>query len=90
MATNRSQMTADDDRESRRVAMIFGVLTLITVLPFGSIIAVLLTVTTGQGPRTTFLGFVVAAVVASACAALVAYQTRVQHRLSAVPVAAGN
>lgn len=85
--TQHSQMTADDDRESRRVAMIFGALTLLTVLPFGSIIAVLLTVTTGQGAGTTVVGLAVAAAVACACAALVAQQTRVQHRLSAAPVA---
>ncbi|MFN8516945.1 MAG: hypothetical protein U0232_30390 [Thermomicrobiales bacterium] len=63
------------------MAMIFGALTLLTVLPFGSIIAVLLTVTTGQGAGTTVAGLGVAAAVACACAALVAHQTRVQHRL---------
>jgi len=90
VATKDVQMAADDELESRRVAMIFGALTLLTVLPFGSIVAVLLTVTTGQGAGTTVAGLGVAAAVACACAALVAHQTRVQHRLSAAPAAAGS
>ena len=83
MTTKHSQTAVDETLESRRVAAIFGVLTLGTVLPIGAVIAIVMAVTTGQGARALIIGLVIATVLACACAITVARQTLAQHHLSA-------
>jgi hypothetical protein len=82
MTTKHSQTTVDETLESRRVAAIFGVLTLSTVLPLGAIIAIVMAVTTGQGARALIIGLGIATVLACICAVTVARQTLAQHQLS--------
>ena len=82
MATKHSGTTMDDKLESRRVAAIFGVLTLSTVLPVGALIAIVMAITTGQGARALIIGLAIATLLACACAIMVARQTLIQHQLS--------
>jgi Na+-driven multidrug efflux pump len=83
MATQHTTMANDDAREARRVAAIFGVLTLSAAWPLGTLVAWVLAVTTGQGARVLIVGLVAAALLACACALLVARQTHRQHPLGA-------
>ena len=85
MASHEPRTEADQRTEAVRVSLIFGVLTLCTMLPMTMIIAVVLTVTTGQGTRGMVIGLIPAALLAMTCSAAVAWQTWCHLRPAAVP-----
>ena len=58
MAAQNQQAAAEQLLEARRVSVIFGVLTLLTVWPASALIALILAVTTGNGPQGIALGLI--------------------------------
>ena len=75
MAAQNQQTAAEQLLEARRVSVIFGVLTLLTVWPASALIALILAVTTGNGPQGIALGLIPATLLAAACSLCVARQT---------------
>jgi len=85
MAADESKTDAGERIEACRVSLIFGVLTLCTVLPVAAIIVVLLAITTGQGADVVLLGLLPAVAIAAACGAAVARRTWSQLQPAAPP-----
>ena len=88
MAAQNQQTAAEQALEARRVSVIFGMLTLLTVWPTSALIALVLAVTTGNGPQGIALGLIPASLLAAACSLCVARQTWSSMRPATRPVLA--
>jgi uncharacterized membrane-anchored protein len=76
---------AAENLEARRVSLIFGALALVTALLMGSIVATVLTVTTGQDGQALVVGLIIALAAATACGVAVALHTRTHFQPVAAP-----